>query len=160
MKLSQRVYDECDFAEGFRANAYLDKLARVPVWTIGYGTTHYPNGNAVKEGDKCDQSSGAQWRNTILDSLCVSIQHATAVEFSQGEIDSFTDFSYEFGLGALMGSTLWKMFIWGKENEPLNPEAHEMSMASQFDLWVFAGGVVLPGMVKRRAVEKGWFLNG
>ena len=48
--------------EGIRLNAYDDGVG---VWTIGIGTTIYPNGVKVKKGDKCS------WRHTPFRNLHV-----------------------------------------------------------------------------------------
>ena len=44
--------------EGFVASAY---LCPANVWTIGIGTTVYPNGTKVKKGDKCTQEQAHEY---------------------------------------------------------------------------------------------------
>jgi lysozyme len=44
--------------EGLRLQAYDDGVG---VWTIGYGTTRYPNGNAVRPGDAITQQQADQY---------------------------------------------------------------------------------------------------
>jgi GH24 family phage-related lysozyme (muramidase) len=39
MKVNQAAIDLNNEYEGFKAEAYLDNLAKPPLWTIGYGTT-------------------------------------------------------------------------------------------------------------------------
>jgi lysozyme len=49
--------------EGLRLQAYDDGVG---VWTIGYGTTRYPNGQAVKPGDSCtEQQAESYLQNDI-----------------------------------------------------------------------------------------------
>lgn len=44
--------------EGYREHAY---KCQAGIWTIGYGTTRYPNGYAVKAGDTCTRAQAEQW---------------------------------------------------------------------------------------------------
>ena len=48
--ISKTGIDLISSFEGIRLNAYDDGVG---VWTIGIGTTIYPNGVKVKKGDKC-----------------------------------------------------------------------------------------------------------
>ena len=45
-------------SEGFKDKAYLDTGG---VWTIGYGTIRYPNGNPVKKGDTCTKEQAEEY---------------------------------------------------------------------------------------------------
>lgn len=47
--------------ESFSAVAYPDPLYGWQVPTIGYGTTAYPDGGAVKRGDKCTMTQARFW---------------------------------------------------------------------------------------------------
>ena len=47
----------CDF-EGKRLVAYDDGVG---VWTIGFGTTIYPNGIKVKKGDTCTEAQAKEY---------------------------------------------------------------------------------------------------
>lgn len=53
MFIPQEALEIVKFYEGFRANAYKCPSG---IWTIGYGTTRYLNGNYVKEGDKINKA--------------------------------------------------------------------------------------------------------
>lgn len=44
--------------EGLRLEAY---KCTAGVWTIGYGTTIYPNGKKVRPGDKCTQEQAERY---------------------------------------------------------------------------------------------------
>ena len=46
------MYELLKEFEGFRKEAY---QCSAGVWTIGYGTTIYPDGSRVKQGDKIDE---------------------------------------------------------------------------------------------------------
>ena len=59
-------------------------------------------------------------------------------------------FTYNLGSGSLSRSTLL---------EKLNSGDIE-GAADEFDRWVFAGGIKLAGLVRRRSVEKDLFMKG
>ena len=44
--------------EDYRDHAY---KCQAGVWTIGIGTTRYPNGQAVKAGDTCTRAQAEMW---------------------------------------------------------------------------------------------------
>jgi lysozyme len=66
------------------------------------------------------------------------------------QIASLLSFTYNVGTNAFLNSTLLKLLLSGAPT-------HEV--ADQFDRWVHGGGRVLPGLVKRRQVEKELFLS-
>lgn len=47
--------------EGFSPDAYPDPIRGWKVATIGYGTTVYPDGAKVKQGDKCTEVQARFW---------------------------------------------------------------------------------------------------
>ena len=58
MKISNDGLKLIQSFEGYRSNAYDDGVG---VWTIGYGTTKYPNGERVKKGDVCTLEQANQY---------------------------------------------------------------------------------------------------
>ena len=54
MPLTPEYLDFLTRYEDFSPKAYWDSIGKV--WTIGYGTTHYLNGDSVKEGDVITKS--------------------------------------------------------------------------------------------------------
>lgn len=60
------------------------------------------------------------------------------------------DFTFNCGAGNLQASTLRRLVVRGEEEEA----------AEQFLRWVFARGVKLPGLVRRRKAEREMFLRG
>ena len=131
--------------EGLRLKAYQDSVG---VWTIGYGTTKI-NGNAVQEGMQITSQQAEQYLMSDLNEKFVpSIQRNTRALITQSMFDALCCFTYNVGPGNLNKSTLFKDLNAGKY----------LDSASGFMQWTKAGGVELPGLIKRRTAEKDLFL--
>jgi lysozyme len=71
------------------------------------------------------------------------------VPVNQSMFDSLVSFTFNLGCGSLRSSTLLGLLNSG----------NYLAAADQFPRWVHAGGRVLPGLVRRRAMEQGMFLR-
>lgn len=131
--------------EGFRANAYQDSVG---VWTIGYGTTRI-NGQPVTAGMTITQQQALQLVQQEVNKLTRQIDTIVAVPINDNQLNALIDFAYNLGFNALKTSTLIRKLNAGDYN----------GAADQFDRWVYAGGKVLPGLVKRREAEKQLFVS-
>ena len=132
--------------EGFVASAY---LCPANVWTIGIGTTVYPNGTKVKKGDKCTQEQALEYLQHDLKSFEKTVNDSVKVPLSQNQFDALVSLSYNIGSGAFKGSTLLKL---------LNKGDYQ-GAADQFLVWNKAGGKVMKGLVRRRDAERALFLK-
>lgn len=130
--------------EGFKPEAYQDSVG---VWTIGYGTTII-NGQPVKAGMTITEDQALQLVKQEVNKLWSQIEQITKVNLNENQMNALVDFAYNLGFNALKTSTLMKYV-----NESQFDKA-----ADEFGRWVFAGGKVLPGLVKRREAEKQLFL--
>lgn len=102
--------------EGLRLKAYLD-IVKVP--TIGWGTTRYENGKPVKMGDIITQERAEELLRFEAQAKAYSIMEALKnVPLNQNQIDSLTSFAYNVGVGAAVGSTLFKK-VKSNPNDPL-----------------------------------------
>ncbi len=72
------------------------------------------------------------------------------VPLTQNMFDALVSFTFNLGAGALKRSTLLKKLNCGDIT----------GAAGQFERFVYAGGKVMRGLVRRRAAEKEIFLNG
>ncbi len=135
----------CNF-EGLELEAYDDGVG---VWTIGFGTTKYPNGIRVKKGDTCTLDQARVYMQHDLKVFERAVREAVLVPLNQNQFDALVSLAYNIGANAFKKSTLVKR---------LN-EGHYQSAANQFDVWVNAGGKRMEGLVKRRAREKALFLK-
>lgn len=121
--------------EGLRTRAY-----KCPggVWTIGYGHT-----GGVKPGQRCTRRQAEAW---LREDLAVAAREVEALglDLAQGQAEALVDFVFNLGIGALKGSTLLKKIRAG---------AGTAEIQSEFRRWVYAGGEVQKGLVKRREWE-------
>lgn len=114
------------------------------VWTIGIGTTVYPNGQRVKEGDVITKDQAYEYLKFDLSNTEKQVDSYTVDVINQNQFDALISFAYNLGVNALRSSTLLK-----KVNaNPIDP-----SIRNEFNRWIHAGGQVLPGLVARRAAE-------
>lgn len=135
----------CSF-EGKRLAAYDDGVG---VWTIGFGTTVYPNGIKVKKGDTCTEVQAKAYMAHDLKKFEAAVNNAVTVPLNQNQFDALLSLAYNIGTDAFSKSTLM---------QKLN--ANDIrGAADQFDVWVNAGGKRMQGLVNRRAKEKALFLS-
>ena len=134
--------------EGFRSEPYLCP-AGVP--TIGYGSTRYEDGTPVtlKDGPIDQARANAIMRTTLAREYEPAVQRYVKVPLTQGQYDALVDFAYNAGAKNLLQSTLLKK---------LNAKNYA-GASKEFEKWVYGGGKVLPGLVRRRKAEQALFLS-
>jgi len=137
MKISPKGLDLIQRFEGCKLTAY---LCPAGVLTIGYGHT----GPNVRKGMTIEPFEAD---NLLADDLArfeVGVSEVINKPMTQGQFDALVSFAFNLGLGALRGSTLASKFKQGDH----------AGAAGEFPKWVWAGGKMLPGLVKRRLAEK------
>ncbi|WP_096911029.1 MULTISPECIES: lysozyme [Acinetobacter] len=132
--------------EGTRLKAYDDGVG---VWTIGIGTTIYPNGTKVKKGDVCTLDQAKSYFAHDLKRFEASVNNQVKVPLSQNQFDALVSLVYNIGSGNFASSTLLKK---------LNAKDYA-GAADQFPRWNKAGGKVLNGLIRRRDAERALFLK-
>lgn len=135
----------CNF-EGLRLKVYDDGVG---VWTIGFGTTKYPNGIRVKKGDTCTLDQAKAYMQNDLKSFEQTVNNTVKVPLNQNQFDALVSLAYNIGSTAFKNSTLVRQ---------LN-EGNYKAAANQFNVWVNAGGKRMQGLVNRRAAERTLFLK-
>lgn len=135
----------CDF-EGKRLVAYDDGVG---IWTIGFGTTVYPNGIRVKKGDTCTEAQAKVYMQNDLKKFEYVVNSAVNIPLNQNQYDALVSLTYNIGAAAFSKSTLVKKLNAGDIR----------GAADQFDVWVNAGGKRMQGLVNRRSKEKLLFLK-
>lgn len=133
--------------EGLRLNPYLCP-ANVP--TIGYGTTVYPNGKKVSLKDPpITEEKAEEYLLHDLQEFAKGVAELVTVPLNENQFGALVSFSYNVGTNALKNSTLLRRLNSGDY----------AGAAEQFLRWVYGGGKVLPGLVKRREAERSLFLH-
>lgn len=135
MEASNILIEKLKEFEGYRPTSYQDSAG---VWTIGYGHTQ-----GVKKGQKITK---AQAESLLRGDLLKAEKYVNGLKLNltQGQFDALVDFAYNLGTRNLGTSTLL-----GK----IRMKASDEEIQAQFRRWVYAGGKVLPGLVKRREWE-------
>jgi lysozyme len=121
------------------------------VWTIGIGTTVYPNGSKVKQGDVITIDLAIDYLMHDLKTFQVAVDSFTTDLINQSQFDALVSFAYNLGSGALKSSTLLK-----KVN--INP--NDPTIQAEFEKWVYAGNVKLQGLIRRRKAEAFLYFKG
>lgn len=137
MTPSQKAIDIIKKWEGIRLTAYQCSAGR---WTIGYGSTMYPDGTKVKQGDKITKEKAEDllmWEVTRKSAMIKAFMN-------QNQFDALCSFSYNVGIGALLDSTLYKKVR-------LNP--NDKTIKDEFLRWNRVKGKVIDGLTNRRKDE-------
>ena len=135
MKASDLLIKAIKQFEGYKDVAYLDSSS---VATIGWGHTI-----GVKLGTTCTEEQAERWLREDLELAERFVSTIPEID-TQGKFDAVVDFVYNCGIGAFENSTLLKKI---KSHAPTE------EIQAQFRRWVYAKGIELPGLVKRRNWE-------
>lgn len=120
-------------------------------WTIGWGTTFYPDGSPVRPGDRCTKEQADEWLVHHVEERCVRpLNEALRVPVNQQMFDALVSWVYNVGEEAMLTSTLMR-----KLNQHDYLGAHD-----EFDRWVFAQGKRSQGLQNRRDAEQELFKAG
>jgi lysozyme len=148
VKVSERGLELIQSFEGLRLEAYDDGGG---VWTIGYGTTRYPDsGKTVMEGETISQAQAEEYFAADVDDFAADVGRLVHVPLSQQQFDACCSLAYNIGSGAFAKSTLLQKLNAGDY----------YGAADEFLRWNKDGGVVNPGLVNRRKFERALFLEG
>ena len=120
--------------EGCKLSAY---KCPAGVWTIGYGTTVYPNGKPVKQGDRVTKEEAEA---LLLWYIKNKITLPSGLNNNQKE--ALNSLIYNIGQSAFDRSALKKAIV-----------SKDWKMVYKNWDWVMGGGKFLKGLAKRRAEE-------
>jgi len=124
-------------------------LCPAGVWTIGFGTTVYPDGTKVKKGDTCTAEQAKAYFAYDLKRFENAVNSGLIIAANQNQFDALVSLTYNIGEKALKKSTLLAKLNKGDF----------AGAAEQFAVWNIGGGKVLKGLVRRRAAERDLFLK-
>lgn len=159
MKTSNKCKSHIKSFESLQLKPYFCP-AGVP--TIGYGTTHYPNGLRVKLYDPAITHEQAEaFFNADIERFEHDVMSLVTVPMTQGEFDALVSFAYNAGSDidddkiaeGLGDSTLLRLFNAGDKQ----------GAADEFLKWnkgrVKGKRVELAGLTRRRNAERSMFLG-
>jgi lysozyme len=153
MKLSKDGEALIKSFEGLRLKAYCDSAG---IWTIGYGSTKYSDGKAIKTTDQLDSESKASILfSETLKEYEDAVNKRVKVELTQNQFDSLVSITYNVGTGIMNASTLIKklnagdfagaadqFLVWDKITDPHTKKK-----------------IVNKTLAKRRLIERDNFLK-
>ena len=128
------MYDLIKKYESCKLTAY---KCPAGVWTIGYGTTVYPNGQPVKEGDHISREEAEAFLT-----MYIKAKIKLPSGLTKNQQDALLSLIYNIGQGAFDRSSLKKAII-----------AKDWKAVYKNWDWVTGGGQFLRGLAKRRAEE-------
>lgn len=153
MKISENGLKLIQEFESFVNAPYLDSAR---IWTIGYGSTYYPNGKPVTGRDKPITREYAETiqRHVIATDFEPVINELLKKEIASGFInqnmfDAIISLTYNIGVNGFKRSSVLRLLKQGDKQ----------NAADAFLLWNMVGGKVLRGLVKRREKERKLFLS-
>lgn len=133
--------------EGFRSKPY---KCPAGIWTIGYGSTFYINGEKVSRYDsEISETFASELLENVLNDFAIKVDRLIKVSLNQNQFDALVSFTYNVGIGAFSKSSLLKKL-----------NAADLNGASkEFVRWNKANGKILNGLVNRRNDESKLFLE-
>lgn len=142
MKASDKAYALIRRFEGKSNKAYQDSAG---VWTIGYGHT----GGVVKGQTISDDEVERLLAEDVA--VAENAVNAQNINLTQDQFDALVDFVFNLGAGNFQKSTLLKK---------LKADPNDPTIYDEFLRWVYAGGVKLLGLVRRRTDEANLYFTG
>lgn len=152
MNASPVAYELIRSYESLSLEAYPDPESPTgDPWTIGWGTTVYPDGVKVRPSDHCTKEQADQWLIWHVEQRCeVPLNAALQVPVNQPMFDALVSWIYNVGERAVRRSKLIRL---------LNDGSY-LQAQDEFDRWVMASGHISRGLVRRRDEEQALFSNG
>ncbi len=114
------------------------------VWTIGWGCT-----KGIKEGMVWTRAQAEAGLRREIEKSEQEVTRVCTVPLNQNQFDALVSLDYNIGDGALEGSTALRRLNGGDY----------AGCAHAFAMWNKSQGVVVPGLISRRAMETALFLR-
>ena len=141
MNVPIEAYNLARTFEGLRLEPYRDAAG---YWTVGYG--HLLSRDKTKGASDFSPITHKEAEALLASDLVKasnSVVNLCPVPLTEGQFSALIDFTFNLGGGNLEASTLRHLINRGEM----------MEATEQFGRWVYAGGVKLPGLIRRRAEE-------
>jgi lysozyme len=119
--------------------------------TIGYGhLLSRVKWEALSKYHAITREEASEFLRSDILKAARGVRKLISAPLTDEQFAALIDFSFNVGTGNLEISTLRRL---------VNRQEYEAA-AEQFPRWVYAAGVKLPGLVRRRAAERALFLAG
>ena len=146
MKTNKAGIEIIKHFEGYSSTVYADPIG-IP--TIGYGSIWDVNGKRLTmDHPPISEEVGEQLLKRELKNVERAIRHLIRVPLTENQFSAISSLAYNIGTSRLSSSTL---------RAKINREDYQ-GAADEFPKWRRAGGVILKGLVRRRAAERELFL--
>ena len=140
MNVPDKAYDLARSFEGLRLGPYRDVAN---YWTVGYGHLLTRDRSDAQYPPITKEEAEALLASD-LKKAAVSVLRLCTASLTEGRFSALIDFTFNLGSGNLQASTLRKLV----NREDFDGAREELSK------WVYAGGIKLPGLVRRRRAEQ------
>lgn len=124
------------------------------VWTIGFGTTVYPNGKKVQPNESCTEEQAIEWLNHELKEKAATIQNwinTNKLELNGNQFSALLCFAYNLGCGPIIDKerSLSQALLHKKGVR----EAFMMYNKAKVKKWGITRLIELKGLTIRRKLE-------
>jgi len=135
--------------EGFNEKAYPDPLTGGAPYTIGFGTTFYPDGSPVKQGQRCSKPKALEY-------LYYEI---SVINDELKKLNLNLDCSMRQALISFIHSVGWDSFLYSEVIDHIETEQYR-DVVNELSRWIFdAENRVIGGLIERRREESYLFLE-
>lgn len=134
--------------EGLVLHPYKDQVG---IWTIGYGSTRYENGEHVKQSDPNITVERAKelFANTSKQ-FADAVHYWTVPVLNQNQFNALFSFCYNIGTTGFKGSTVLRL---------INAGVTDKTLKNAFCMWDKADGQVLEDLLERRKKEYALYVS-
>jgi lysozyme len=131
--------------QGFEGLSLVPYKCQAGISTIAYGATFYPSGKKVTMQDAPISLATAKWMfKETADKFAADVDKMIKANINQNQFNAIVSLAYNIGLAGLAKSSLLKK---------VNANPSDPTITNSFMIWNKAGGKVLNGLTKRRAIE-------
>lgn len=134
-----------DFIKSFESFCKLPYICPAGLLTIGYGHLILPG----EDYDYLSLEDGEDLLKRDLLKVERAVIRNINITLDQNQFDSLVSLTFNIGSGALQRSTL---------RQKINYESGVGEIKQEFMKWIYSGGKVLAGLVKRRIAEVEMYL--
>lgn len=146
MNVPTDAYNLARIFEGLRLEPYRDPSS---FWTVGYGHLLTRDKSDLLDKTPITTEEAEALLTSDLTKAARSVLRLCHVPLTEGRFSALIDFTFNLGAGNLQISTLLRL---------INREDY-VSAVDEFPKWVYAGGIKLPQLVKRRKAEAELFMG-